>query len=346
MSSTKTRRTALIAGAAAVAAAAGITLGAMPASAGGGAGAGAGAAGSTHKSAVGGSHGAAPVSGSSHGGDGKATYFAGSMNGANEVPVAGGPAVGDTNGQALAFMRIKGNEVSFAFKFRGITPPTAAHIHQGGRGKNGDIKIPFFAKQVKPGKHTVSGSIVVKDEQLLDKLRSDPRGFYFNLHTGQFPGGAVRGQVNKLTSRINMDKALRQNFRASVIRGQQIYKCAKQPGGGYAFTQDNVRAVLQGGILHSFKQAGPAGPPQWIAPDRSAVTGKLINKFPNGERNIAELDLAASQSGKKRGLFKGIDEILRLNTVGGVAPGGSCDPQKRLRVAVSYGADYVFVNGR
>jgi hypothetical protein len=38
-------------------------------------------------------------------------------------------------------------------------------------------------------------------------------------------------------------------------------------------------------------------------------------------------------------------EVLRLNTVGGVAPTGACDPQATPIVAVPYQADYVFING-
>jgi hypothetical protein len=38
-------------------------------------------------------------------------------------------------------------------------------------------------------------------------------------------------------------------------------------------------------------------------------------------------------------------EVLRLNTVGGVAPAGPCDPQATPIVGVAYQADYVFING-
>jgi len=38
-------------------------------------------------------------------------------------------------------------------------------------------------------------------------------------------------------------------------------------------------------------------------------------------------------------------EVLRLNTLGGVAPAGACDPQTTPIVNVGYQADYVFSNG-
>ncbi|MCT9081387.1 DUF3455 domain-containing protein [Streptomyces fulvoviolaceus] len=94
-----------------------------------------------------------------------------------------------------------------------------------------------------------------------------------------------------------------------------------------------------------------SGTPQWIARDGSAVTGALISKTPNGDKNIPELDLRATQSGKHHGLLADTVEILRLlcllgdtprpPAVGGVAPAGSCDPG--AIVGVPYQADYVFL---
>jgi len=88
-----------------------------------------------------------------------------------------------------------------------------------------------------------------------------------------------------------------------------------------------------------------AGPPQWQAPDGSAVSGKVVTKNANGDANIAELNLDATQIGSPGGLLGNVVEVLRLNTVGGVAPSGVCDPQATPIVAVPYQADYLFING-
>jgi hypothetical protein len=182
----------------------------------------------------------------------------------------------------------------------------------------------------------------VKDTALLNALKTDPSSFYTNLHTAEFPGGAVRGQLHKVTvAEFDFRDAL-DNFQASVIKGKQIYECKPAEGGGYAFAQRDVSAVLGGRIAHSFV-APNSGTPQWIARDGSAVTGSVISKTPNGDKNIPELDLKATQSGKHRGLLADTAEILRLNTVGGVAPAGSCTPGAVVKVP--YQADYVFING-
>jgi hypothetical protein len=38
-------------------------------------------------------------------------------------------------------------------------------------------------------------------------------------------------------------------------------------------------------------------------------------------------------------------EVLRLNTVGGVAPTGACDPRATQIIHIPYQADDVFING-
>lgn len=354
MNRIRNRRTVIALAVTAAAVAGGVTLAVLPASADGNRGANgnsghdmSGMASMAMPGSAAGDDSISTQSGSGGGGGGgrdergKAVYFAASLNGANEVPVANGPAVGDKDGRAVEFLKIQGNQVSFAMKWKGIAPPTAAHIHLGAAGGNGGVKIPFFAEKLPDSVYSVTGSVTVNDAKLLSDLRTNPAGFYANLHTAEFPGGAVRGQLHKLSSSIDFSRAL-SDLQASVIKGQQIYACTQQPGGGYVFTQDNVRAHLGAGIEHSFVKPA-AGPPQWIAPDGSAVTGTLLAKTPNGQGNIPELDLRATQSGSRDGLLSDAQEILRLNTVGGVAPAGSCDPHKTPRVGVDYRADYLFI---
>lgn len=409
--------------------------------------------------------------------DGEIVYLAASLTGKNEVPAAGGPAVGDRDGRATAVIKIQGDEVSFALRWKNIGTPTAAHIHLGAAGANGGVKIGFFGTVLPGTARAVTGTVKVTDAALLRSLRDDPTGFYANLHTGEFPGGAVRAQLHRLnrpvdlggvllgdrpatlqsladgnqevrvegkkvgdpngqaawlirpggtrvtyaaiwskvgaptkghihrgakgangpvaadlfgdpkglpdtitglagTTRVKPDiaKGLARNpqnwytnlhttdfpdgavrgqlskatgdqphaVNARVVHGAQIYACTPKTGGGYAFTQLGVTAKLEGSILHSFVQPA-AGPPQWIAPDGSAVTGKVVTKSPNGDRNIPELVLDATQTGRPAGLLSDTTQILRLNTVGGVAPAGTCDPKRRATVKVPYKADYLFL---
>ncbi|MER5521770.1 CHRD domain-containing protein [Streptomyces sp. NPDC002763] len=285
------------------------------------------------------SHSSARLGSISHNSTGstRSVVLVASLRGANEVPVAGGPAVGDKDGVALEFIQVKGDKVTVAVTWRGTGRPTDLHIHQGAKGTNGGVKIDFGKLLKKAKGHSVTGSVKVTDKALLKQLTTDPGAFYANLHTAEFPGGAVRGQLHAVTTVTDLRGG---GLQASVITGKQIYECKAADGGGYAFAQRDVSAKLGAGIRHSFVAPG-SGTPQWVAPDGSAVTGAVLTKTPNGDGNIPELDLRTTRSGKKHGLLARTGEILRLNTVGGVAPAGSCTPG--AVVGVPYRADYVFV---
>ena len=261
--------------------------------------------------------------------------FVASMEGRNEA------TAGATNGQALELIGIQGNTLSYSVSWRGIGTPTEADIHAGARGVDGPVVVPLFTTPRSSG-DTASGSVTISDPALLDALRSNPGGFYADLHTTDFPDGAVRAQLHALSHPVAPSGIAA--LQESVVLGSQIYACTPRADGTFAFTQFGVDAHLLGGIHHTFVQP-VAGPPQWQAPDGSAVTGATVTRNANGDGNIAELDLNATQIGESTGLLSHAVEVLRLNTVGGVAPAGTCDPQATPIVNVPYQADYVFING-
>jgi hypothetical protein len=263
------------------------------------------------------------------------TVLVASLEGRNEV-TAGAP-----EGQALELIGIRDNTLTYSVAWRGVGAPTAAEIHAGARGADGPVVVSLFATP-RPPDGFASGTVTVTDPNLLSALRSDPSGFYTDLHSTEFPDGAARAQLHRLTHPVATSGVAA--VQESVVLGSQIYACTAQPDGSFAFTQFGVEARLNGLIHHTFVQPA-AGPPQWQAPDGSAVTGKVVARNDNGAGNIAELDLDATQIGSSTGLLADVVEVLRLNTVGGVAPTGTCDPQTTPIVNVPYQADYVFING-
>jgi hypothetical protein len=264
-----------------------------------------------------------------------AAVLVASLEGRNEV------AGGATAGQALELIGLQGSTLSYAVTWRGTGTPTGAAIHAGGRGADGPVVVPLFTTP-RPAGGFASGTVTVTDPALLAALRTSPGSFYADLRTTAFPDGAARAQLHLLTHPAATSGVAA--VQESVVLGSQIYACTAQPGGSFAFTQYGVEARLTGGIHHTFVQPA-AGPPQWQAPDGSAVTGTVVARNANGAGNIAELNLDATQIGASTGLLAHVVEVLRLNTLGGVAPAGSCDPQATPTVSVPYQADYVFING-
>ncbi|MDX3850983.1 CHRD domain-containing protein [Streptomyces sp. AK02-01A] len=141
--------------------------------------------------------------GASHPARGASFSLAANLSGNQEVPVAGGPATGDKDGSAQAVIRVKGDRVSFALTWHGISAPTLSHIHEGTRGANGDVKVPLFTSAMPDTVTSAAGQVTVRDAGLARRLRENPAGFYVNLHSEEFPGGAVRGQLNRVRNQVN-----------------------------------------------------------------------------------------------------------------------------------------------
>lgn len=62
-------------------------------------------------------------------------------------------------------------------------------------GRNGDVKVPLFVTPVPQNIFAISGTVSVQDPSVLAQIKKAPTGFYANLHTAEFPDGAVRGQL-------------------------------------------------------------------------------------------------------------------------------------------------------
>jgi hypothetical protein len=86
-------------------------------------------------------------------------------------------------------------------QFSGATTFTGLHIHEGPAGTNGPVVLSSGLSSVTDddgiGVIFSRGTFSGLDPGLaaLDRLAQNPAGFYVNLHTTQFPGGAVRDQL-------------------------------------------------------------------------------------------------------------------------------------------------------
>jgi hypothetical protein len=166
-------------------------------------------------------------------------FLVANLSGANEVPVAGKPKVGDPDGKATGIVRVQGDRVTFAFSWRGIGAPTLGHIHQGAAGVNGDVKVPLFTTPMPDTVTAASGAVTVSDPAIADALRTNPAGFYLNLHSAEFPGGAVRGQLSKLRGPVDQLRLLQGGGSRANLTGDQEVPTA----GGPAVGDPSARAV-------------------------------------------------------------------------------------------------------
>jgi hypothetical protein len=109
--------------------------------------------------------------------------------GANERPVLGDP---DGSGSFEATFNPGTGEVCFAFEVTGVEPLAAAHIHFAPAGVAGGVVIPM-----PPTSDTGGSGCVTADKDLVKAILKDPGAYYFNVHNAPYPGGALRGQLER-----------------------------------------------------------------------------------------------------------------------------------------------------
>ncbi len=106
------------------------------------------------------------------------------LTGAAEVPNAGDP-----DGAGLAVVTIAGTTIQYTVFHQNVGAPTLAHIHRGAAGVAGPVVVDFNVNTF------VNGQATSVAQSLIDEIRANPSGFYVNVHTSEFPGGAIRGQL-------------------------------------------------------------------------------------------------------------------------------------------------------
>jgi len=115
--------------------------------------------------------------------------FKATLLGSNEI--AGGDV--DGFGTALIAIDHHTNTVNYEITFSGLSSVTAAHIHNAPAGVNGPIKVLFGVPAGSSGSGSFSGSVVDPDAEFITALTAG--NFYVNIHSSEFPGGALRGQL-------------------------------------------------------------------------------------------------------------------------------------------------------
>jgi len=115
------------------------------------------------------------------------TKFTAKLSGDNEV---GG---GDPDGSGTAAVKMRGTEVCYDIKWTGIDA-TMSHIHKAPAGTNGDVLVPFFANESPLDANSKSGCVEAK-ASVVKAITANPSNYYVNVHSPEFPKGAIRGQL-------------------------------------------------------------------------------------------------------------------------------------------------------
>lgn len=118
-----------------------------------------------------------------------ATMLSASMTGAAEVPGPGDP---DGTGSAVVAVDMTANQACVWFSFTAIDTPVAAHIHSGAVGVSGPVVLPLPTPSA-----AISASCGTAAPAVVSAIAASPSSHYLNVHTGPFPGGALRGNLSQ-----------------------------------------------------------------------------------------------------------------------------------------------------
>lgn len=118
------------------------------------------------------------------------TTYTAPLSGPQEVP---GPGDADSTGTATVTINQETNEVCWDITvMNAMLPATGAHIHVGAFGESGDVVVPLSA----PDASGAASGCTTADASVVSAIVANPAGYYVNIHTTDFPSGALRGQLS------------------------------------------------------------------------------------------------------------------------------------------------------
>ena len=110
------------------------------------------------------------------------------LKGEAEVP---GP--GSTDGAGIAVISVDNvaNTVCYSMSVVRIGTVAGAHVHSGVAGAEGAPIVPLEA----PVTNGMTKGCTPVDHDVATAILANPAGYYVNVHTADFPKGALRGQL-------------------------------------------------------------------------------------------------------------------------------------------------------
>jgi hypothetical protein len=102
------------------------------------------------------------------------------------------PGHPDGSGTAAVTLDPDTGEACWELTSEGIGAVLQSHIHVGAEGEAGDVMVPL---DVDGFEDSSEGCVSGQDADVLQAIIDDPGGHYVNLHTEEYPAGAIRGQL-------------------------------------------------------------------------------------------------------------------------------------------------------
>ena len=104
--------------------------------------------------------------------------------------------------QGDAILRLEKTAIRFSILAPGLKTVTATHIHHGASGTYGpmlwEINSGYKGDAVRGTASDIPPGVIAL-------IARDPSEYYVKLHTPEFPGGAIRGQLGPCPAHARLD---------------------------------------------------------------------------------------------------------------------------------------------
>jgi hypothetical protein len=117
------------------------------------------------------------------------TTLSATLAGVTEGAQPGDP---DGSGSATITLDPAAGTACWNMSASGIGTVNQSHIHVGAAGVSGDVVVPLDVDGFDASTEGCTSSVAANT---LQGIIDNPAGFYVNLHTTEFPAGAIRGQL-------------------------------------------------------------------------------------------------------------------------------------------------------
>jgi hypothetical protein len=118
--------------------------------------------------------------------------FTVALTGEAESPAADPVATGTSTVR----LRAGQGQVCYQLAVENLAPAAAAHIHRGASSVAGPVVVPLTT----PAADGKSSGCAPATRALVTAMLAQPASYYVNVHTAEFPAGAVRGQLTGTSS--------------------------------------------------------------------------------------------------------------------------------------------------
>jgi len=105
------------------------------------------------------------------------------------------PNAGDPDGSGQAHLDVNPGRqlITWSITVTAIDTANAAHLHRGLPGQEGPVVVTFDP----PPRGGASADTVHVDRELALDILRHPRDYYVDVHTRDYPAGAVRGALER-----------------------------------------------------------------------------------------------------------------------------------------------------